>query len=127
MVAPICSLVQLPFIYLNLSATLIFISRFSCSNRVSYHIFVYYFITRIRAIRLAKRKLPSGFRQVLTIVSRRTRHPFSMTLVPTQIKPGSVTAVASSAARVHYCEGPPHRPYCKYLLSMHDSHHFDVC
>jgi len=36
-------------------------------------------------------------------VSRRTRRPISMTLVPTPIKPGSVTGVASSAARVYYC------------------------
>src|SRR6218665_3935414 len=44
MVAPICSSVQLPFIYLNLSATLVPSSRFSCRSQVSYHTFVYYFI-----------------------------------------------------------------------------------
>jgi len=99
----ICSSVQLPFIYLNLSAILIPSGRFSCSSQVSYHIFVYYFITRIRATGPANRKLPSRFRQVLSIVSRRTRHPISMTLVPTETKTGSATAVASSAARVCYC------------------------
>src|SRR6218665_1955898 len=87
----ICSSLQLSFIYLNLSEILIPSGRFSCSSQVSYHIFVYYFITRIRTTRLAKRKLPTRFRQVLSIiVSRRTRHPKSMTIVPTQIKPGSV-------------------------------------
>src|SRR6218665_388941 len=103
MVAPICSSVLLPFIHLNLSAVLIPSVRFSFCRHVSYHTFVYYFITRIRATRLARRKLPSRFRHVLTTVSRRTRHPISMTLVPTQIKPGSVTVVALSDARVYYC------------------------
>src|SRR6218665_1774180 len=56
--------------------------RFSCRSQVSYHILVYYFITRTRATRLAKHKLPSRFRQVLRIVSRRTRRPISMSLVP---------------------------------------------
>jgi len=36
MVAPICSSVQLPFIYLNLSATLVPSGRFSCRSQVSY-------------------------------------------------------------------------------------------
>src|SRR6218665_1986665 len=106
MVAPICSSVQLPFIYLNLSTILVHSDRFSCRNKVSDHIFVYYFITRTRAKRLAKRKLPSRSRQVLryiVFVSRRTRGPIGMTLVPTPMKPGSVTAVASSAANVYYC------------------------
>src|SRR6218665_497207 len=73
MVAPICSSVQLPFIYLKLSAVLVPNGRFSCRCQVSYHIFVYYFITRTRAKRLTKRKLHSRFRQVLSIVSSRTR------------------------------------------------------
>jgi len=81
-VAPICSSVLLPFIYLNLSAILIPSGRFSCKSQVSYHIIVYYCITRIRATRLAKRKPPSRFRQVLSLASRRTRHSISMTLVP---------------------------------------------
>src|SRR6218665_1375682 len=83
-----------------------------CRSQVSYHIFLYYFITRIeskgnKAGKTVQRKLPSRFRQVLSTVSCRTRHPISMTLVPTQIKPGSVTAdrssFASSAERVYYC------------------------
>ena len=41
--------------------------------------------------------------EVPTIVSLRTRRLISMTLVPTPIKPGSVIAVASSAARAYYC------------------------
>src|SRR6218665_2484070 len=41
MVAPICCSVQLPFIYLNLSAILVPSGRFSCSSQVSYHIFVF--------------------------------------------------------------------------------------
>src|SRR6218665_328724 len=77
--------------------------QFSCRRQVSYHIFIFYFTARTRATRLAKRKLPSHFRQVLSIVSRRTKRPISMTFVPTPIKPGSVTAVASSASRVYYC------------------------
>src|SRR6218665_3622890 len=85
------SSVQLPFIYLNLSAILVPSVRFSCRSYVWYHTF-YCFITRTRATRLAKRKLPSRFRQVLSIVSRRTRCPISMTLVPTPIKPGSDTS-----------------------------------
>src|SRR6218665_4003035 len=123
-VAPICSSVQLPFIYLNLSAILVPSGRFSCRNQVSYHILVYYFITRTRTTRLAKRKLTSRFRQVLSIVSRRTRRPISITLVP--IKPGSVNAVASSAARVYYCLDLSHNASIS-LLSLHDSHHYDVC
>src|SRR6218665_2053015 len=72
--------------------------RFSYKSQVSYHIFVYYFITRTRATRLTKHKLPSRFRQVLSAMSRRTRRPISMGLlvVPTSIKPGSDIAVASS-------------------------------
>ena len=55
-IAPICSSVQLPFIYLNLSTILVHSGRFSCRSHVSYHIFVFfYFTTRTR---LAKRKLP---------------------------------------------------------------------
>src|SRR6218665_2543398 len=85
MVSPMCSLVQLPFIYLNtcMSAILIPSGRFSYRSQLSYHIFIYCFLTRTRATRLVKRKLyvPSRFRQVLGIVSRRTRHPISMTLV----------------------------------------------
>src|SRR6218665_493395 len=40
MVAAICSSVQLPFIYLNLSAILVSIGGFSCRSQVSYHIFI---------------------------------------------------------------------------------------
>ena len=98
MVAPICRSVQLPFIYLNLFPILVPSGRFSCRSQVSYHIFVcFYFTTRTRAIRLGKRK-------PLSIVSRRARRPISLTLgTPRPIKPGYVTAVASSAARVYYC------------------------
>src|SRR6218665_1923412 len=46
---PICTSVQLPFIYLNLSAILVPSGRFSCRSQVSYHIFVYYFIAKTRA------------------------------------------------------------------------------
>jgi len=83
--------------------------RFSCRSKVSYHIFVYYFITRTRAKRLDKRKPPSRSRQVLrevvyiVCVSHRTRRPIGMTLVPTPSRSGSFTAVASSAARMYYC------------------------
>ena len=56
-IAPICSSIQLPFIYLNLSTILVPSSRFICRSQVSYHIFVYYFITRTRATRLAKRNI----------------------------------------------------------------------
>src|SRR6218665_3379219 len=103
--SPNLQLISAPFhlVESGLSVILIPSGRFSCSSQVSYHIFVYYFITRKGATRLFKRKLPSRFRQVLSIVSRRARHPISMTLVLTEIKPGSVTAVASSAARVYYC------------------------
>src|SRR6218665_686682 len=66
MVAQICSSVQLSFIYLNLSKILVHSGRFSCRSQVSYRIFVYYFITRTRATRLAKCELPSRSRQVLT-------------------------------------------------------------
>src|SRR6218665_2439449 len=83
MVAPICSSVQLPYIYLNLSTILVPSGRFNCRSQVSYHILVYYFITRTRTTRLANRKLPSLFRQVLSIVSRRMRRPISIPLVPT--------------------------------------------
>jgi len=65
MVAPIYSSVQLLFIYFNLSTILVYSGRFSCRSQVSYHIFVYCFITRTRATRMAKRKLPSRSRQVL--------------------------------------------------------------
>src|SRR6218665_3876512 len=129
MVVPVCSSVQLPFIYLNLSAILVPSGRFSCRSQVSCHILVYYFITRTRATRLAKRKLPSrftSFRQVLSIASRRTRRPNSMTLVPTPIKPGSATVVASSAARVYYCHGPSHTASISFL-NLHDSHHYGIC
>src|SRR6218665_3786882 len=53
MLAPICTSVQLPFIYLNLFTILVPSSRFICRSQVSYHIFVYYFITRTRATGLA--------------------------------------------------------------------------
>src|SRR6218665_4032420 len=79
MVAQICSSVQLPFIYLNLSAILVPSERFSCRSQVSYHTLIFYFTTRTRAIRMAKRKLPSRLRQVLSIAIRRTRYPISMT------------------------------------------------
>jgi len=68
---------------LNLSAILVPSGRFSFRSQVLYHSFVYYFITRTRATRLAKRKLPSPFRQVLNMMSRRTRRPISIILVPT--------------------------------------------
>src|SRR6218665_3755904 len=42
MVAPICSSVQLLFIYLNLSTILVPSGRFSCRSQVSYHIFVFF-------------------------------------------------------------------------------------
>src|SRR6218665_3110184 len=62
-----------------MSAILVPSGRFSCRNQVSYHISVYYFITRTRATTLAKPKLPSPFRQVLSIGSRRTSRHISMT------------------------------------------------
>ena len=119
MVASIWSSVQLPFIYFNLFAILVHSSQFSCRSQVSNHIFACYFITRTRASKLAKRNLPSRFRQVFSIVSRRTRRPIRMTLVPTPIKPGSVTAVASSASRVYYCLGLSHTSSIS-LLGLHD-------
>src|SRR6218665_1349109 len=62
MVAPICSWVLLPFIYLNLSAILVPSGRFSCRSQVSYHYFVlFYFTKRTRATRLVKRKVPNFF------------------------------------------------------------------
>src|SRR6218665_838232 len=99
MVAPICSSIQLPFIYLNLSAILVPIGRFSCRSQVSYHIFVFFTSLQEQG--------PQGWPNVSylehIIMSRRARRPISMTLVPRPIKPGYVTAVASSAARVYYC------------------------
>ena len=76
MVAPICRSVQLPFIYLNLSAILVPSGLFSCRTQVSYHILVFYFTTK-----QGQQDWPN----------------VSMTLVPRPIKP-----VASSAARVYY-------------------------
>jgi len=74
----IVSSVQLPFICLNLSAILFRSGRFSCRSQVSCHVFVYYFITKTRATRLAKRKLPLRFRQSLEHSDRRTRRPNGM-------------------------------------------------
>src|SRR6218665_2125470 len=41
-----------------------------------------------------------------------------MTLVPMPIKPGSVTAIASSTVTVHYCQDPPNSASIS-LLSLH--------
>src|SRR6218665_1658982 len=84
-IAPILQFSSAPLIYLNLSEILVPSGRFSCRNRESYHNLVYYFITRARATRLCKRKLPSRFIEVLSIVSRKMRRPIIMTLVPTPI------------------------------------------
>src|SRR6218665_872149 len=98
MVAPICSSVQLPFIYLNLSAILVPSDRFSCRSHLWYHIFVFF-----TSLQEQGPQVWPNVSYLEHIVSRRARRPISMTLVPRPIKPGYVTAVASSAARVYYC------------------------
>src|SRR6218665_3714789 len=79
MVAPICSSVQLPFIYLNLSTILVPSVRFSCRSQVSYHIFVCFTSLQEQA--------PQGWPNVsyLEHSSRKARCPISVTLVPRPI------------------------------------------
>src|SRR6218665_4050013 len=125
MVAPICRSIQLPFIYLNLFPILVPSGRFSCRSQVSYHIFVcFYFTTRTRAIRLAKRKL-----YTLSIVSRRARRPISLTLVP--IDQSNLDMSLLLLLQLQGCttaNAHPIGPILQVLeLSLHDSHHYDVC
>src|SRR6218665_4221451 len=124
MVPPICSSVQLPFIYLNLSVILITSGRFSCSRQVSYHTFVYYFITRIRATGLAKRKLPLLFIQILSIVSRRTRHPIGM---PLFLLKSNLDLSLLLFRQLQGCTTAKAHPIgstaSTSLLSLRDSHH----
>src|SRR6218665_1444836 len=72
--------------------------RFSCRSQVSHHVFVYYIITRTRATRLTKFKLPSRFRQVLSTVSRRTRRPLFLRQSNPDLS--LLLLLQSSAARV---------------------------